>query len=85
LEKKFQENGLSPFRFWLSSIILTPLALLFCYIATNDIGLINMDVFKSNQKFKNYFHLKINTKMSKTNNINTIEEAIEDIRQGKVI
>ena len=40
-----QEDGLSPFvGAWLSSFILTPLALLLTYRATNDIGLINMDV-----------------------------------------
>jgi lipopolysaccharide export system permease protein len=41
-----QENGLTPFMgAWLSSIILSPLAVLLTYRATNDIGLINMDVF----------------------------------------
>ncbi|MFV8376562.1 LptF/LptG family permease [Flavobacterium sp. LB1P62] len=40
-----QENGLTPFMgAWLSSIILSPLAILLTYRATNDIGLINMDV-----------------------------------------
>ncbi|WP_413997931.1 LptF/LptG family permease [Flavobacterium sp. W1B] len=40
-----QENGLSPFMgAWMSSIILSPLAILLTYRATNDIGLINMDV-----------------------------------------
>jgi lipopolysaccharide export system permease protein len=40
-----QEDQLSPFLgAWLSSIILTPLAVLLTYRATNDIGLINMDV-----------------------------------------
>ncbi|TDE04267.1 LptF/LptG family permease [Flavobacterium sandaracinum] len=40
-----QENGMTPFMgAWLSSIILTPLAILLTYRATNDIGLINMDV-----------------------------------------
>lgn len=40
-----QEDGLSPFLgAWMSSFILTPLALLLTYRATNDIGLINMDV-----------------------------------------
>jgi len=40
-----QENGMTPFMgAWLSSIILTPLAVLLTYRATNDIGLINMDV-----------------------------------------
>ncbi len=40
-----QEDQLSPFfGAWLSSIILTPLAILLTYRATNDIGLINMDV-----------------------------------------
>jgi lipopolysaccharide export system permease protein len=40
-----QENGMSPFMgAWMSSFILTPLAILLTYRATNDIGLINMDV-----------------------------------------
>jgi lipopolysaccharide export system permease protein len=40
-----QEGSLSPFMgAWMSSFILTPLALLLTYRATNDIGLINMDV-----------------------------------------
>lgn len=40
-----QENGLTPFMgSWMSSIILSPLAVLLTYRATNDIGLINMDV-----------------------------------------
>jgi lipopolysaccharide export system permease protein len=40
-----QEDGLSPFvGSWLSSFILTPLAILLTYRATNDIGLINLDV-----------------------------------------
>lgn len=40
-----QENELVPILgSWMSSIILTPLAILLTYRATNDIGLINMDV-----------------------------------------
>ncbi|MBG6109731.1 lipopolysaccharide export system permease protein [Flavobacterium sp. CG_9.10] len=40
-----QENSLSPFMgAWMSSFVLTPLAILLSYRATNDIGLINMDV-----------------------------------------
>jgi len=40
-----QENSLSPFMgAWMSSFILTPLAVLLSYRATNDIGLINMYV-----------------------------------------
>ena len=40
-----QEDQLSPFLgAWLSSLILSPLAILLTYRATNDIGLINMDV-----------------------------------------
>ncbi|HTG65638.1 MAG TPA: LptF/LptG family permease [Flavobacterium sp.] len=44
--KRFaQENGMTPFLgAWMSSFILTPLAILLTYRATNDIGLINMDV-----------------------------------------
>lgn len=39
-----QENGLTPFMgAWMSSIILSPLAVLLTYRATNDIGLINLD------------------------------------------
>jgi lipopolysaccharide export system permease protein len=40
-----QEDGLSPFLgAWMSSFILTPVAVFLTYRATNDIGLINMDV-----------------------------------------
>jgi lipopolysaccharide export system permease protein len=40
-----QENGISPFMgAWMSSFILSPLAILLTYRATNDIGLINPDV-----------------------------------------
>ncbi len=40
-----QENGLTPFMgAWMSSFILSPLAILLTYRATNDIGLINLDV-----------------------------------------
>ena len=44
--KRFsQEDGMSPFLgSWMSSFILSPLAILLTYRATNDIGLINMDV-----------------------------------------
>jgi len=44
--KRFaQENGMTPFLgSWMSSIILSPLAILLTYRATNDIGLINIDV-----------------------------------------
>ena len=44
--KRFaQENGMTPFMgAWMSSFVLTPLAVLLTYRATNDIGLINMDV-----------------------------------------
>jgi lipopolysaccharide export system permease protein len=44
-KKIAEEGGLSPFvGSWMSSFILTPLAILLTYRATNDIGLINMDV-----------------------------------------
>jgi lipopolysaccharide export system permease protein len=47
-KKIAQENGLSPFMgAWMSSLILTPFAVLLTYRATNDIGLINMDVILS--------------------------------------
>lgn len=44
-KKVAQENGLTPFLgCWMSTLILTPLAILLTYRATNDIGLINIDV-----------------------------------------
>jgi lipopolysaccharide export system permease protein len=44
-KKLAEEGGLSPFLgAWMSSLILTPLAILLTYRATNDIGLINLDV-----------------------------------------
>lgn len=43
-KKMAQENGIPPFLgSWMSSFVLTPLAILLTYRATNDIGLINMD------------------------------------------
>jgi lipopolysaccharide export system permease protein len=40
-----EEGGLTPFiGSWMSSFILSPLAILLTYRATNDIGLINLDV-----------------------------------------
>jgi lipopolysaccharide export system permease protein len=44
-KKLAEEGGLTPFLgAWMSSIILTPLAILLTYRATNDIGIINLDV-----------------------------------------
>ncbi|HEU4496029.1 MAG TPA: LptF/LptG family permease [Flavobacterium sp.] len=44
-KKVAQENGIPAFLgSWMSSFILSPLAVLLTYRATNDIGLINMDV-----------------------------------------
>jgi lipopolysaccharide export system permease protein len=44
-KKVASENGIPPFLgCWMSSLILSPLAILLTYRATNDIGLINMDV-----------------------------------------
>jgi lipopolysaccharide export system permease protein len=43
-KKLADEDGITPFLgCWMSSIILTPIALLLTYRATNDIGLINID------------------------------------------
>ena len=40
-----QENGMEPLLgAWMSTLILSPMAILLTYRATNDIGLINMDV-----------------------------------------
>jgi len=40
-----EENGIDPFLgSWLSSLLLTPLAILLTYRATNDIGSFNLDV-----------------------------------------
>lgn len=42
--KVAEENGITPFLgSWMSSIILSPLAILLTFRATNDIGLINLD------------------------------------------
>lgn len=44
-KKLAQEDAITPFLgAWMSSIILTPVAILLTYRATNDIGLVNMDV-----------------------------------------
>ena len=67
-KKIAQEDGLTPFLgVWMSSFILTPLALLLTYRATNDIGLINMDVILTpiQQLFKKFF-----TKNKNKENVN---------------
>ena len=44
-KKLAEEGGLPPFLgTWMSSIILTPLAILLTYRATNDISVINIDI-----------------------------------------
>ena len=52
-----QEDGLTPFMgAWMSTFILTPLAVLLTYRATNDIGLISMDAVLAplNKLFKKF-------------------------------
>ncbi|RKS23118.1 lipopolysaccharide export system permease protein [Flavobacterium endophyticum] len=61
--KLAQENGIPPFLgSWMSSFILSPLAILLTYRATNDIGLINMDVILTpiQKGFQKLFKLKNN-------------------------
>lgn len=44
-KKLAQEDAITPFLgAWMSSLLLTPIAILLTYRATNDIGLVNMDV-----------------------------------------
>lgn len=44
-KKLAEEGGLTPFLgSWMSSLVLTPLAILLTYRATNDIGLINLEI-----------------------------------------
>lgn len=62
-KKVAQENGIPPFLgSWMSSFILSPLAVLLTYRATNDIGLINMDALLSpiQKGFQKLFKLKKN-------------------------
>jgi lipopolysaccharide export system permease protein len=67
-KKIAQEDGLTPFLgVWMSSIILTPLAILLTYRATNDIGLINMDAVFT--PIQNLFK-KIFNKNKNKNNVN---------------
>lgn len=61
--KLAQENGIPPFLgSWMSSFVLSPLAVLLTYRATNDIGLINMDVILSpiQKGFQKLFRIKNN-------------------------
>lgn len=63
-KKVAQENGLTPFLgSWMSSLILTPFAILLTHRATNDIGLINMDVILEpfHRLFRKVFPQKTNT------------------------
>ena len=63
-KKVAQENGLTPFLgSWMSSLILTPFAILLTHRATNDIGLINMDVILEpfHRLFRKVFPQKTNS------------------------
>ena len=65
-KKIAQEDGLTPFLgVWMSSFILTPFALLLTYRATNDIGLINMDVILT--PIQNFFKKIFNKNKNKEN------------------
>ncbi|MEE1899452.1 LptF/LptG family permease [Flavobacterium rakeshii] len=62
-KKLAQENGIPPFLgSWMSSFVLTPLAILLTYRATNDIGMINMDsiIHQITKPFQKLFKLKSN-------------------------
>lgn len=62
-KKLAQENGIPAFLgSWMSSFVLTPLAILLTYRATNDIGLINMDAILTpiQNGFKKLFRIKNN-------------------------
>lgn len=62
-KKLAQENGIPAFLgSWMSSFVLTPLAILLTYRATNDIGLINMDAILTpiQNGLKKLFRIKNN-------------------------
>lgn len=63
-KKMAQENAIPPFLgAWMSSFVLSPLAVLLTYRATNDIGLINIDAFF--QPIINFFKKIIKPKKNK--------------------
>lgn len=67
-----QQDGLSPFLgAWMSSIILTPLAILLTYRATNDNSLINMDAVLT--PVQNFFVSKF-SKKQETKTENSVEK-----------
>ncbi len=72
-KKVAQENGITPFMgTWMSSMILSPLAILLTYRATNDIGgMINRDTF-----FAPFIKLFQNLPFIK-NKENTIKQVVE--------
>jgi hypothetical protein len=83
-KKIAQENGMSPL--WvLGCLLLFWLHWPFVDLqATNDIGLINMDVILTQSKnYKKLFPQNKYLPWLQINTTNTIEEAIEDIRQGR--
>jgi len=59
--KLAQENGIPPFLgSWMSTFVLSPLAILLTYRATNDIGLISFDNFITpiQKAFNKFFKFK---------------------------
>ena len=76
-KKVAQENGMSPFMgTWMSSMILSPLAILLTYRATNDIGgMISRDTFFS-PFIKFYQQLPFINKENKSNEINEVIQKV---------
>ncbi len=89
-KKVAQENGIPPFLgCWMSSIVLTPLAVLLTYRATNDIGLINFDnIIAPFQKFfQKVFNSKKERIQSKKSNFTfskKTEKSIQTSPENKI-
>lgn len=75
---------------WLSSFILLPIALYLIYKSTNDSNLFNMDWYRIQYaKLKEWVGRKRQhrkeSKSMEQRKLNTVEEVLEDFRQGKVV
>lgn len=76
-KKMAQEDGITPFMgAWMSTFVLSPLAVLLTYRATNDIGLINMDsILMPLQKL---FFKRVETEESRIIKLDTVNVVHDD-------
>ena len=94
--EKFAKEGTwnAVYGMWLSTIVLTPIAAYLTYKATNDSALLDTDWYigkiktlreKIEPRIAKLWHAIKTNVMAKETVLNSVEEVIEDFRNGKIV